>query len=116
MSDGYELTSGTLLGAYRIVRCIGTGGMGAVYEAVHCELGKRVALKTPFTEAGFSAEGRARFVEEGKTASRLRHPHVVDVTDVGEVGDVAYLVMEYLEGEPLATLIERDGPLSEHLI
>ena len=83
MSDSAELPPGTELGAYRIVRCIGMGGMGAVYEAEHRELRKRVAIKTPFTEAGLSPEGRARFVQEGKTASKLRHPHVVDITDVG---------------------------------
>jgi len=115
-SAGYELPAGTVLGAYRIVRCIGAGGMGAVYEAEHCELGKRVALKTPFAEAGSSPEGRARFLEEGKTASKLRHPHVVDITDVGEVAGVAYLVMEYLDGEPLGALIKRDGPMPAYLI
>lgn len=116
MTEGSEIPAGTLLGAYRILRRIATGGMGAVYEAEHCGLGKRVALKTPFTEAGSSAEGRARFLAEGKTASKLRHPHVVDITDVGEMGDVAYMVMEYLDGEPLAQLIEREAPLPAHLI
>jgi hypothetical protein len=111
MSERSELPLGTMLGAYRIVRPIGVGGMGAVYEAEHCQLGKRVALKTPCSEAGLSPEGRARFVQEGKTTSRLRHPHVVDITDVGEVGDIAYLVMEYLEGEPLSARMEREGPL-----
>jgi serine/threonine protein kinase len=116
MSDTPELRAGTVLGPYRIVRCIGVGGMGAVYEAEHCELRKRVALKTPHSEAGLSSEGRARFVQEGKTASKIRHPHVVDITDVGEVDDVAYLVMEYLEGEPLSALIAREGPLPARLI
>ena len=116
MADSAELPAGTNLGAYRIVRCIATGGMGAVYEAEHRELRKRVAIKTPFTEAGLSPEGRARFVQEGKTASRLRHPHVVDITDVGEVDDVAYLVMEYLEGESLSSRIAREAPLSPDVI
>src|ERR1044071_168240 len=110
MTDSAELPAGTDLGAYRIVRCIATGGMGAVYEAEHRELRKRVALKTPFTEAGLSPEGRARFVQEGKTGSRLRHPHVVDIREVGEVDDIAFMVMEYLEGEPLSSRILRDGP------
>src|SRR5690349_14266838 len=112
MTDSAELPAGTDLGAYRIVRCIATGGMGAVYEAEHRELRKRVAIKTPFTEAGLSPEGRARFVQEGKTASKLRHPHVVDITDVGEEGTIAYLVMEYLEGESLSIKIVREGPLA----
>ena len=116
MLESSELPAGTVLGAYRIIRCIGTGGMGAVYEAEHRELHKRVALKTPYSEAGFSPEGRARFVQEGKTASRIRHPHVVDITDVGEIDDIAYLVMEYLEGESLAGLIRREAPLRAQLI
>jgi protein kinase-like protein len=116
MSESFELPAGTVLGAYRLVRRIGVGGMGAVYEAEHRELRKRVALKTPYTEAGLSPEGRARFVQEGKTVSRIRHPHVVDITDVGEIDDIAYLVMEYLEGETLADLIRREGPLDTQLI
>jgi serine/threonine protein kinase len=116
MSESFELPEGTVLGAYRLVRRIGTGGMGAVYEAEHQELRKRVALKTPYTEAGLSPEGRARFVQEGKTVSRIRHPHVVDITDVGEIDDIAYLVMEYLEGETLADLIRREGALDTQLI
>jgi eukaryotic-like serine/threonine-protein kinase len=116
MFDGSELLPGTVLGAYRIVRRIGTGGMGAVYEAEHRELNKRVALKTPYSDAGLSPEGRARFVQEGRTVSRIRHPHVVDITDVGEIDDIAYLVMEYLEGETLAELIKREGPLSARVV
>ena len=116
MFDGSELLPGTVLGAYRIVRRIGTGGMGAVYEAEHRELNKRVAIKTPYSDAGLSPEGRARFVQEGRTVSRIRHPHVVDITDVGEIDDVAYMVMEYLEGETLAALIKREGPLQARVI
>lgn len=116
MFDGSELLPGTVLGAYRIVRRIGTGGMGAVYEAEHRELNKRVAIKTPYSDAGLSPEGRARFVQEGRTVSRIRHPHVVDITDVGEIGDIAYMVMEYLEGETLAALIKREGPLQARVI
>ena len=116
MFDGSELLPGTVLGAYRIVRRIGTGGMGAVYEAEHRELNKRVAIKTPYSDAGLSPEGRARFVQEGRTVSRIRHPHVVDITDVGEIDDIAYMVMEYLEGETLAELIKREGPLQARVI
>jgi eukaryotic-like serine/threonine-protein kinase len=109
------LAAGTLLGAYRIVRCIGSGGMGAVYEAEHSALQKRVALKVPCL-SGLSEEGRARFVREGRTALRIRHPHVVDITDVGEAEDVAYLVMEYLEGQPLSALLDGKGRLDPAMI
>ena len=113
--DADVLAAGTLLGAYRIVRCIGSGGMGVVYEAEHCALQKRVALKVPFL-FGSTEEGRARFVLEGKMAARIRHPNVVDITDVGEADNVAYLVMEYLEGQPLSELIDSDGPLEPRVV
>lgn len=104
-----ELSEGFELGAYRIVRCIGAGGMGIVYEAVHQVLGKPVALKVLRGHGAASAESRSRFVREARSASCLRHPNVVAVNDVGQVGDQAYLVMELLEGESLGSLIRREG-------
>ncbi len=85
--------------------------MGTVYEARHLDLDKRVALKVLRTDVAVSAEARARFLREGRIAARLRHPNVVDVTDVGLQDGTPYLVMEYLEGESLASLLARNGPL-----
>ena len=106
------LKPGTLLGRYEIRRLLGKGGMGAVYEALHRDLKKRVAIKTLLPALASNSDARQRFLREGEAASRIRHPHVVDVTDVGEEGTVIYLVMEYLEGEDMARLIARQGPLS----
>ncbi len=115
-SEGSErdptLPPGSAFGAYTIVRCIGRGGMGAVYEAKHRELGKRVALKALHRRIADDPRARARFVTEGRATSRLRHPHVVDVSDHGILNGVPYLVMEFLEGETLAEVIARDGALS----
>src|SRR4051812_33714304 len=113
LDDGEEaLPAGTRLGGrFEIVRLIGSGGMGAVYEALHTDLKKRVAIKTLYTSVGRNAEARARFLREGEVASRIRHPHVVDVTDVGTDGGLAFLVMEYLDGEDLGALITREAPL-----
>jgi serine/threonine-protein kinase len=86
--------------------------MGCVYEAVHRDLKKRVAIKTLLPALAANAEARERFFREGEAASRIRHPHVVDVTDVGAEGAVIYLVMEFLQGEDLSALIRREGPLS----
>lgn len=86
--------------------------MGCVYEAVHRDLKKRVAIKTLMPSLSANQEARVRFIREGEAASRIRHPNVVDVTDVGVEGSTSYLVMEYLEGEDLATYIARHGPLS----
>ena len=107
-----SLPPGTVLGRYEIKRLLGQGGMGCVYEAVHRDLKKRVAIKTLLPSLATSADARQRFLREGEAASRIRHPHVVDVTDVGAEGNVIYLVMEYLEGEDLARLIARQGFLT----
>ncbi len=98
-------------GRYTLLRPIGRGGMGAVYEAEHVHLGKRVALKTLHAPALAEAESVARFLREGRAAARVRHPHVVDVTDVGVEDGVPYLVMELLDGEDLAAKLRREGPL-----
>ncbi|MBK6534032.1 MAG: protein kinase [Deltaproteobacteria bacterium] len=85
--------------------------MGAVYEATHADLDKRVALKVLRPDVARSPEARARFLREGRITARLRHPHVIDVTDVGLQDDTPFLVMEYLEGESLAALLAREGAL-----
>ena len=105
------LSTGTLFGRYEIKRELGRGGMGAVYEAVHVELGRRVAIKTLLAHASQNDELRARFLREGAVAARVEHPHVVQVLDVGAQGDALYLVLEFLEGEDLKALLAREGPL-----
>src|SRR5580692_10421363 len=105
------LAPGTELGRYQIVRLMGRGGMGAVYEATHRDLKKRVAIKTLHPAVAATPGARARFLREGEAASRIRHPNVVDVTDVAAEGSIAYLVMEFLEGEDLSSLLERAGAL-----
>jgi serine/threonine protein kinase len=106
------LPPGTQLGRYEIRRLIGRGGMGSVYEALHRDLKKRVAIKTLLPTLAANPDAKARFLREGEAASRIRHPHVVDVTDVGAEGTVIFLVMEFLEGEDLGKVIARRGPLS----
>lgn len=105
------LPPGTTLGRYEIRRLIGRGGMGSVYEALHRDLKKRVAIKTLLPTLAANADAKTRFLREGEAASRIRHAHVVDVTDVGAEGTVIYLVMEYLEGEDLGKVIARKGAL-----
>jgi eukaryotic-like serine/threonine-protein kinase len=108
---GGLLAQGTTFGHYQIVRHLGSGGMGSVYEAVHSNLGKRVAIKTLLPQYAAHPEAQARFLREGKLAARLSHPHVVDVTDFGIEEGVPYLVMAYLEGEDLGAMLEREGRL-----
>ena len=110
------LEPGTIFGKYEIVRCIGTGGMGSVYEATHSLLRKRVALKTLHPQLTAHFDFRARFLREGETLARIRHPNVVDISDVGVQDGLTYLVMEYLEGENLHTLLSRERSLDARRI
>jgi serine/threonine-protein kinase len=101
-----------IAGKYRVERVLGRGGMGVVVVARHLQLGERVAIKFPI--AGLGARGRLvdRWVREGRAAMRIRSQHVARVYDVGtlETGE-PYLVMEYLVGRDLATVLADDGPL-----
>jgi serine/threonine-protein kinase len=98
---------GGSIGKYRLVRLIGRGGMGLVYEAVHPELRKRVAIKTLHPDIATQPEPLARFLKEGEAASRIKHPNVVNVLDVDTHEGAPFLVMEYLEGENLAERFAR---------
>lgn len=114
LPDSMHLPAGTRVGRYALHRRLGVGGMGAVYEGVHEDLGKRVAIKLLHPQTAESAEARARFLREGRALARIRHPHVAEVFDVGqEPTGLLYLVMELLEGESLGALLERRGRLSE---
>ena len=112
---GHVDLSGHLLGGrYRLLRPLGQGGMATIYAAEHALIDKRVAIKV-LAQSGCSATAE-RFQQEARAASRLRHEHIIDVTDFGRDtlpnGEpVVYLVMEYLEGEDLAATLEHDGPL-----
>ena len=103
------LSPGTRLGKYEIVRLLGAGGMGAVYEAAHTEIGKRVAIKVLSPSIAAVPGARARFLREAQLTSRVRHPNIVDVTDMGSDAGQTYLVMEFLRGEDLAQRLAHSG-------
>ena len=93
---------------YRIVREIGRGGMGVVYEAEHVELGKRVAIKVMLEKYADDDEAVARFKREALAASRIGNPHIIDVSHIGTAPDGrAFVVMELLVGTPLSHLLKR---------
>jgi serine/threonine protein kinase len=94
---------------YRVLRKIGQGGMGTVYEAEHVELGRRVALKVLAAEHATSPDYAARFRREARALSRLSHRNLVTLHDFGQATDGRlYCAMEYLEGETLDKLIARE--------
>jgi serine/threonine protein kinase len=101
------LQPGKFLGQYQLIGTLGVGGMGSVFEAVHSGLGKSVAIKTLHPSMVHDPDSEARFRREAEAASRLQHPHVVDVTDFGSDGGIIYLVMELLRGEDLGSLLAR---------
>jgi tRNA A-37 threonylcarbamoyl transferase component Bud32 len=99
------------LGRYEVLGKLGAGGMGAVFKARHAELGKVVALKV--LPAGRMDEVLvARFRNEVRAIGRLDHPNIVAAHDAGELGGVHFLVMDFVEGQDLARILERRGRLS----
>ncbi len=102
----------TLGGRYEIIGKIGEGGMGAVYEARHTVIGKRVAVKVLLEKFLEKTHLVARLLQEARMASSIGHENIVDVTDFGTTADGrSFVVMEFLEGEALAALVTRDAPL-----
>jgi Tol biopolymer transport system component len=104
------LAAGTRLGPYEILAPLGAGGMGEVYRARDTRLDRTVAIKVLSSRLSLSAEARQRFDREARTISKLSHPNVCALYDVGREGETDYLVMELLEGESLAQALAR-GPL-----
>ena len=101
------LQSGTRLGPYEIVAPLGAGGMGEVYRARDPRLGRDVAIKVLPGDATASEDVRQRFEREARTISKLAHPNICSLFDVGREGEVEYLVMELVEGETLAARLAR---------
>src|SRR3954453_21534223 len=107
------LVGETLNDAYRVIRLIGEGAMGGIYEARQLRLDKRVAIKVLARELAVNGEALLRFHREAEITSQLGHPHIINVFDFGTTHHgQPYLVMEYLEGEDLANRLHRATALS----
>ena len=104
---GGRLETGRRIAGYRIVRELGRGGMGVVYEAVHVGLDRPVALKVLGSQVAPDSGGRRRFLNEARTAAGLHHTHIVPVFDVGQVGGLCYYAMQRIEGSGLDRVIRR---------
>src|SRR5918911_1017692 len=109
---GDALIGQTLANKYHIGERISEGGMGTVYRATHVLMEKLVAIKVLHPSLAADEKIVARFTREAKAASRLSHPHALNVTDFGEdEGGIVYLVMEYLRGRTLKEVIHEEGPM-----
>lgn len=105
---------GQLIGNYRLVRLLGEGGMGMVFEAVHDGVGGKAAVKILRPEISMQANLAARFFNEARAANAIQHPGIVRVFDCGYTQNrAAYLTMEFLAGESLRSRIERAIRLSD---
>lgn len=110
--DQPTLAAGTVLaGRYEIQRMIGEGGMGEVYLARHKTIDKLVAIKLLAPDRARRPKTISRFLQEAKATSKIRHEHIVDITDFGEVDGLVFIVMEYLDGEDLSAIVKREDRL-----
>ncbi len=97
---------------YRVIRRLGEGGMGAVYLAEHVVIQKKMALKVLAPELARRPDLVARFLQEARSASRIGHENVIDISDFGQAGDgYVYIAMEFLDGQDLGNLVRSDGAL-----
>ncbi len=100
----------TIAGRFRIERKLGEGGMGAVYKAEHVKMGRPCAIKILNEGALNDPESLPRFMREAQMSSRIEHQHAVTIYDYGESDDgLVYLAMEYIEGETLTKVLDREG-------
>jgi serine/threonine protein kinase len=107
-----DFTGRIIEGRYRILRVLGEGGMGTVYAAEHVEIGKGVAVKILHPQYSRQQDLVERFRREARAASRIGHPHIIDVTDFGTTEDgCAYFVMEHLDGIDLADVLAHERRL-----
>ncbi|MFY0541492.1 serine/threonine-protein kinase [Nannocystis pusilla] len=101
-----------LKSTYTLERLLGAGGMGSVYLAQHALIRKKVAIKVLAPEYAIKPELKERFLREARAAAAVDHDGVIEIHDFGETADgAAFFVMEYLEGEDLAAVIQREAPL-----
>ena len=104
---GEDLLLGQTIGAYRVARLLGIGGMGRVYKGVHPTIGSRVAIKVLSRECSDRRDLVERFFAEAKSVNLIRHESIVNVLDLATLPDGRpYIIMEYLDGAPLSGAIE----------
>ena len=103
-----------IAGKYSLDRIIGQGGMGAVFAARHVKLGHAVAIKVMLADRQ-NEEAARRFMNEGRASANIQNEHVVRIFDIDEEHGYAYMVLELLQGEDLAQVLEQQGRLAPHV-
>jgi serine/threonine protein kinase len=101
------------LGPYRILKVLGAGGMGVVFQGEDPQLQRKVALKAMLPTLAVSESAKKRFLREARAAAAIEHTHIVAIFQVGEDRGVPYLAMPFLKGEPLDVRLHRESPLPE---
>jgi serine/threonine-protein kinase len=101
-----------IAGRYRLMEKLGQGGMGAVYKGQHIKMQRLTAIKILTSDLVSNEEFIVRFQREAEMASQIDHPNAVSIYDFGEAEDgLIYLAMEFVDGQPLADIMRREGPL-----
>jgi serine/threonine protein kinase len=100
----------THIGRYRVLSPLGAGGMDQVFLAEDTDLGRRVAIKVLSPDRADSSDRSRRQTQEARLASAVNHPTIAQIFEIGEADGVAFIVMEFVEGEPLSARLQ-DGPL-----
>ena len=100
------------IGRYKVVKRMGAGGMGAVYKAIHLDLGREVALKVLPPDLASKPDMVERFRRKASHAAKLRHEHIVTLYEVGEANGTHYLAMEFVKGINLHEYIDKKGKLA----
>jgi serine/threonine protein kinase len=117
-APGGPLEIGQLLGNYRIVRQLGQGGMGAVFEAVHQYIERKAAIKVLHADLSQNQQVATRFLNEARAVNLIKHPGLVEIFEFGLLENgAAYIIMEFLEGYSLAQhLRHASGSLADHTL
>lgn len=108
-----QITRLERIGDYRIIRELGRGGMGVVFEAIHESLGRRVAIKVMPNRTFDDQKYLERFKREAQAAANLHHTNIVSVFGIGQAGEHHYYVMEFVDGESLSDILKRLNDLSD---
>jgi serine/threonine protein kinase len=110
--DSDSLVGRVLADRYHILKRIGEGGMGRVYLGEHVKMNRQCAIKVMNPALVNDSESASRFAREASSAARIIHPNVAAVFDYGESEGLIYLVMEYVDGQPLSRILAREAPLA----